>query len=193
MIFIFPAREPIRTLNFHWQLLWRARIYFPCIDVGAIMNQYQYGQRDRLRVSVSKWATEATDVVMWQIAQSRSHQSSSCPHSQPKQVSAPSGKYFSFLANNRESSDIHPRESLSSFQESLSLWALDIESLWQVISACLSPVSRFHSAHLKPISYTRLPPQSKLHFIQNWYCLHYKLSLPLSSHPSNFDAFLIEF
>ena len=45
MIFIFPAREPIRTLNFHWQLLWRARIYFPCIDVGAIMNQYQYGQR----------------------------------------------------------------------------------------------------------------------------------------------------
>ena len=45
MIFIFPARQPIRTLNFHWQLLWRARIYFPCIDVGAIMNQYQYGQR----------------------------------------------------------------------------------------------------------------------------------------------------
>ena len=79
--------------------------------------------RDRLGVSdtASKWASEATDVVMWQIAQTRSHQSSSCPHSQPKQVSAPSGKYFPFLANNRESSDIHPRESLSSFQESLSL------------------------------------------------------------------------
>ena len=150
------------------------------------MNQYQYGQRYRLRVSVSKWATEATDVVMWQIAQTRSHQSSSCPHSQPKQVSAPSGKYFPFLANNRESSDIHPRESLSSFQESL-LSGLLISSLCGKLSRrlCLSPVSRFHSAHLKPISHTRLPSQSKLHFIQNWYCLHYKLSLPLSSHPSN--------
>ena len=61
-----------------------------------------------------------------------------------------------------------------------------ISSLCGKLSRRLSPpVSRFHSAHLKPISHTRLPPQSKLHFIQNWYCLHYKLSLPLSSHPSN--------
>ena len=193
-VFIFDIndlhipQEPIRTLNFHWQLLWRVESISLVLMSGSSWININVAGDGLDSDTGRKWA---------------SCNVADCPgvgainpppvliHNQNKSP-LPQENIFYLSQTTSEFRDpspsLYPRSKnlcsswyrvfVTSYRGSpLSLHSTQLTSNLSLTLRCLRPALA----------------RRGLHFIQNWYCLHYKLSLPIVTSVKFCSNFLMHF